>query len=229
MDFPENNAIFQIFDEAFTKSEIAENKINNFIKINNKFYFYSDATSTCKVIKYNVIENNVSVEKYYINTLNSGMHLIINEEGHDIIIDAQYHQGEQTYKQFSKKYQIYNSDIMEEIKLLEKQLRQKTIYKILFIISILIILLLLIYIIYINYYKQPKDIIEEVEENDIDNNVDDNNDIDNDNVDDNDTNDINNDIDNTDDNNNDIDDNNDIDNDYSKDDININDNTLINK
>ena len=168
---PKNNAIFMISDQAYNKLEdIKSNSIKNFIEIESKFYALRDITSDCQLIA-DSTQNN---QKYFIGVCYGGKYLIINEEGHDIIIDAQYHQGEQTYKQFSKKYQIYNSDIMEEIKLLEKQLRQKTIYKILFIISILIILLLLIYIIYINYYKQPKDIIEEVEENDIDN-IDDNN------------------------------------------------------
>ena len=50
-NFPENNAIFQIFDKELTKSELKENKVKNFIEIEGKFYSYLDVTETCKVIK----------------------------------------------------------------------------------------------------------------------------------------------------------------------------------
>ena len=83
---------------------------------------------------------------------------------------------EQKQQDQQQQIQVNNQEQLKQ----QSQQKETSIYKKpLIALIVIIILLLLIYIIYINYYKQPKDIIEEVEENDIDNNVDDNNDIDN--------------------------------------------------
>ena len=189
VNIPKNNVIFNISNITFNKLEDIENdsKIRNFIEIGDKFYALEDVLIDDFELVEDAIPNNDTTKekKYFISTSGNGKHLIINQEGQDIIIDAKHNNNQQTYEKFTEKYKIYDKDIMKDMKLFEKQLQKKKIYKILFIISILIILLLLMYVIYNSCCKKPKVVTEETndvnndEDNDIDNNTNNNdNDID---------------------------------------------------
>ena len=88
-------------------------------------------------------DNNINLAKYYINTLDYGVHLIINNKGENIIINSTKWGSEylKRYSQVTGKYKIYDKDIMKDMKLFEKQLQKKQIYQ-----------NIIIYNIYISYY-----------------------------------------------------------------------------
>ena len=152
------------------------------IKIKEEYYYLEDVNSWFPIC--------IQDDELYIGEMSDKnkeyKYTMLNDKEEIAIIEfnkkeGQWQQCQETCKIDDDDPLITKQSQQEKIKLNNQiknlQQQQKTIYKILIMMSIII--LLLIYIIYINYYKQPKDIIKKVEENDIDNNVDDNNNVDN--------------------------------------------------